>query len=72
MIGQVGRAANDQYLWAVVGDLATNLPAAGETAKALAGIKRTSSTIKTLAGKVANIPETDPQSRLFDVGVGKE
>jgi putative DNA methylase len=39
----------NHHLWAVVGDLASRLPASDKTAKALAGIKRSSATISTLA-----------------------
>jgi putative DNA methylase len=67
VIGQTGREPKDQHLWAVVGDLANHLPASDPTAKALAGMKRTSSTISTLVG---NIRETHAQRGLFDeIGV---
>jgi putative DNA methylase len=56
VVRHAGREPGDQHLWAVVGDLASNLPASDSTAKALAGIKRTSSTISTLIG---NVRETD-------------
>jgi adenine-specific DNA methylase len=62
VIGQAGREASDQHLWAVVGDLASHLPASDKTAKALAGVKRTSSTISTLVG---NVPDRHGQSGLF-------
>ena len=39
----------NHHLWAVVGDLASRLPASDKMAKALAGIKRSSATISTLA-----------------------
>lgn len=58
-----GREANDQHVWAVVADLASHLPASDKTAKALAGIKRTSSTISTLVG---NIRADHSQTELFD------
>ena len=63
VIAFAGREASDQHLWAVVGDLANHLPASDKTAKALAGIKRTSSTISTLVG---NVREGHNQSGLFD------
>jgi putative DNA methylase len=67
VIGQTGREPNDQHIWAVVGDLANHLAASDPTAKALAGMKRTSSTISTLVG---NIRETHAQRGLFDeIGV---
>ena len=63
VIGRTGREARDQHLWAVVGDLANHLPASDKTAKALAAIKRTASTISTLMG---NAPEAHAQGGLFD------
>ena len=39
----------NHHLWAVVGELASRLPASDKMAKALAGIKRSSATISTLA-----------------------
>lgn len=62
VIGNAGRDASDQHIWAVVGDLASHLPASDETAKALAGVKRTSSTISTLVG---NVQEVRDQGALF-------
>jgi putative DNA methylase len=63
VIRNAAREPNDQHLWAVVGDLANHLPAADKTAKALAGIKRTSSTIRSLArnGRVV-----EAQGGLFE------
>ena len=63
VIASAGREAGDQHVWAVVGDLAIQLPASDKIAQALAGIKRTSSTISSL---VANVREEHPQGRLFD------
>jgi hypothetical protein len=63
VINHSGRQANDQHLWAVVGDLANHLPASDTTAMALAGMKRTSSTISTLVGHVR---EGHAQRGLFD------
>ena len=63
VIALAGRDASDQHLWSVVGDLANHLPASDKTAQALAGIKRTSSTISAL---VANVREAHIQSGLFD------
>lgn len=62
VIAAAGREANDQHLWAVVGDLANHLPASDRIAKALAGIKRTSTMISTL---VANVKEGEIQGALF-------
>ena len=39
----------NHHLWAVVGELASRLPASDKMARALAGIKRSSTTISTLA-----------------------
>jgi adenine-specific DNA methylase len=55
--------ANNDHLWAVVADLANHLPASDKMAKALAGIRRSFSTISTL---VANERNTVRQSELFD------
>jgi adenine-specific DNA methylase len=63
VIAFAGRETSDQHLWAVVGDLANHLPASDKTAKALAAIKRTSTTISTLVGNVRN---GHNQSGLFD------
>lgn len=63
VIDQAGRDSRDQYLWAVVGDLASHLPASDKMAKALAGIKRTSSTISRLVG---NVQEVQTQGWLFE------
>ena len=63
VIGSGGREASDQHLWAVVGDLASHLPASDKTAKALAGIKRNAATISILVG---NVSERLAQGGLFD------
>jgi putative DNA methylase len=63
VIASGGREASDQHLWAVVGDLASHLPASDKTAKALAGIKRTAATISIL---VSNVAERLTQGGLFD------
>ena len=63
IIASGGREASDQHLWAVVGDLASHLPASDKTAKALAGIKRTAATISMLVG---NVSERLAQGGLFD------
>jgi adenine-specific DNA methylase len=55
--------ANNQHLWAVVSDLANHLPASDKTAKALAGIKRSSNTISTL---VSGARDNSRQGDLFD------
>ena len=66
-VGNVMAAANlepnNHHLWAVVGDLANHLPASDKVAKALAGIKRSSTTIATF---VANEQNAIKQTALFD------
>lgn len=57
------RDTDDRHLWAVVGELANTLPASDGVAKALAGIRRTSSTISTLVG---SLRESHDQASLFD------
>lgn len=54
---------NNHHLWAVVGDLANHLPASDKMAKALAGIKRSLTTISTL---VANERKNTKQTELFE------
>ena len=55
--------ADDPHLWAVVDDLASRLPASDKTAKALAGIKRASSSITMLVGGER---EVGKQTRFFE------
>jgi adenine-specific DNA methylase len=62
VISRAGRGANDQHLWAVVGDLTTYLPASDQTAKALAAIRRMSSRIALL---VRSAPQVHVQGGLF-------
>ncbi|HZO93280.1 MAG TPA: hypothetical protein VFB22_05880 [Candidatus Baltobacteraceae bacterium] len=62
-IVQAGLEANNQHLWAVVGDLATHLPASDKTAKALAGIKRSATSVAMLVGNARGAAK---QSDLFD------
>jgi putative DNA methylase len=50
VIATAGREPTDQHLWAVVADLTRQIPSADGLAKALAGIKRVSNTVSTLAG----------------------
>jgi adenine-specific DNA methylase len=63
-IADAGLEPNNQHLWAVVGELANHLPAADKTAKALAGVKRSSTTIAMLVG---NLRTSARQSALFEV-----
>lgn len=65
VMAQAGLQPNDQHLWAVVGDLASHLAASDKTAKALAGIRRSVSTISTLVG---NAHRAAKQSELFAAG----
>jgi hypothetical protein len=57
-----GIEPNNQHLWAVVGDVATHLPASDKTAKALAGIKRSSSSVASL---VMNFQSGKNQTDMF-------
>lgn len=65
VMAQGGRDTDDRHLWAVVAELANTLPSSDATAKALAGIKRTASTISTLVG---SLRESSEQASLFDEG----
>ena len=61
------RLPDDQHVWAVVGDLATQLPASDTVAKALAAIQRNRSTIQSLArGLSQHRGSTDSQLQLTD------
>ncbi len=62
-IAQVGLQSNNPHLWAVVADLASHLPASDNTAKALAGMQRSASTIDTL---VAGLRTGAQQRELFE------
>jgi adenine-specific DNA methylase len=58
------RAPDDEHLWAVVGDLVSQLPPSDETAKALAAIQRNVSAIQNLAKGLATAREdADPEKR---------
>jgi adenine-specific DNA methylase len=57
------RDSSDQQLWAVISDLARQIPSADSLAKALAGIKRVSNTVSTLLD--GSRRET-VQLRMFD------
>jgi putative DNA methylase len=59
------RLPDDQHVWAVVGDLATQLPSSDTVAKALAAIQRNRSTIESLArGLSQHRAPTDSQLQL--------
>ena len=61
------RTPDDQHVWAVVGDLAAQLPASDTVAKALAAIQRNRSTIQTLARGISQRRATDEnQLQLTD------
>lgn len=64
------RPVDDEHLWAVIGDLAAQLPASDRTAKALTALQRNASMVQNLAKGVAIArAEADPERRptLFDV-----
>jgi adenine-specific DNA methylase len=62
VIAAADREATDQRVWAVVADLARQIPSADKLAQALAGIKRMSNTVSTLVG---NARETAAQLSMF-------
>lgn len=57
------RAPSDQHLWAVVADLTRQIPSADGLSRALAGIKRVSNTVSTLAG---GLRKETAQMSMFD------
>ncbi|WP_165975552.1 DUF1156 domain-containing protein [Actinomadura rubrisoli] len=64
------RPADDEHLWAVIGDLAAQLPPSDDTAKTLAALQRNASAVKNIAQGITNAridasPEKTPT--LFDV-----
>lgn len=61
-IAAADRQPTDQHIWAVVADLARQIPSADKFAQALAGIKRMSNTVSTLAGSAR---DTAAQMSLF-------
>jgi adenine-specific DNA methylase len=67
-VAMAEREPGDQHLWAVVADLARQMPSANRLAKALAGIKRVSNTVSTIVGSLRNNAAT--QLSLFDEGGG--
>jgi putative DNA methylase len=62
VIAEADRQATDQHIWAVVADLARQIPSADRLAKALAGIKRMSNTVSMLVGSAR---ETAGQMSMF-------
>lgn len=68
VLAKGGRAADDQHVWAVVGDLVTQLPASDPVAKALTGIQRNRATIQSaVRGNVAR--SSDGQGQLKLAGI---
>lgn len=65
VVAAAGRDSGDQHVWAVAADLANQLPASNQMAKALAGIRRASATIATVVG---GLHESEQQARLFEEG----
>ncbi len=62
VIAAADREPRDQRVWAVVADLARQIPSADKLAQALAGIKRMSNTVSTLVGSAR---ETAAQMSMF-------
>ncbi len=63
------RAPDDEHLWAVVGELVSQLPASDGVAKALTAIQRNAGAIRNVAKGVATRrADADPKARptLFD------
>lgn len=63
------RPVDDEHLWAVIGDLAAQLPPSDATAKALAAVQRNASPIKNLARGITDaLADASPERRptLFD------
>lgn len=58
------RPVDDEHLWAVVGELAAQLPPSDKIAKALAALQRNASVVQNMAkGVAAAIAEADPENR---------
>lgn len=73
VLASAGRLANDVHLWAVVGELESQLPPADPVAKALAAIQRNTGSIGNLVKRaVAEQAEKDLQLPLvWDSEVGR-
>jgi putative DNA methylase len=65
VIAEADLEPNDQHVWAVVADLARQMPSSDRVARALAGIQRMSNTVSIL---VSGVREGASQTRLFDEG----
>jgi adenine-specific DNA methylase len=62
VIAAADREPTDQHVWAVVADLARQIPSADKLAQALAGIQRMSNTVSTLVGSAR---ESAAQMSMF-------
>lgn len=63
-----GRAADDQHVWAVVGDLVTQLPGSDPVAKALTGIQRNRTSIQSVVRSNVAL-NSDGQGQLKLAGI---
>jgi putative DNA methylase len=64
------RPVDDEHLWAIVGDLATQLPPSDATAKALAALQRNANVVQNLAKGMAVAradANTDYRPALFNI-----
>jgi putative DNA methylase len=71
VLSQWERPVDDEHLWAVIGDLAAQLPPSDTIAKALVALQRNTITIKNIARGLAGTLTQRDDSRLltlFDVG----
>ncbi|MGW7071954.1 hypothetical protein ACWGII_41575 [Streptomyces sp. NPDC054855] len=69
VLAQWERPVDDEHLWAVIGDLAAQLPPSDSIAKALVALQRNAGTIKNIARGLAGTlapSETDQRLTLFD------
>ncbi|GAA1357638.1 DUF1156 domain-containing protein [Streptomyces beijiangensis] len=70
VLAQWERPVDDEHLWAVIGDLAAQLPPSDTIAKALVALQRNTVTIKNIArGLTGSLPQstTGGHLTLFDV-----
>ncbi|MFD7298573.1 DUF1156 domain-containing protein [Streptomyces sp. NPDC059897] len=69
VLAQWERPVDDEHLWAVIGDLAAQLPPSDTIAKALVALQRNAGTIKNIARGLAGTltpRDTDRRLTLFD------
>ncbi|MET8218430.1 hypothetical protein [Streptomyces hirsutus] len=69
VLAQWERPVDDEHLWAVIGDLAAQLPPSDAIAKALVALQRNAGTVKNIARGLAGTlapRETDRRLTLFD------